>query len=297
MNRRTLTVLVIAVLAVLAIGFSAATLPSMVSPEGDGSETDGGPLVNQTDEPDPEPQDGTGVSEFGERLLSILLLITALGVFVYLAIYRSRAAAMILVLLIVAVVIGLLLQFGGPPDVAEEAADPLVPGDGEEGEGEADSDGETDDSLLDVPPELVAALLGLVFLVLLGVLRARSDDGGSGAEADAGESDDRRSLGAIAGRAADRIEDGDIEGADAENEIYRAWREMTTQLDIENAEATTPREFRDRAVDTGLPPDDVRELTDLFELVRYGGEDATTDREQRAVRVLRRIESAGGERE
>jgi len=129
------------------------------------------------------------------------------------------------------------------------------------------------------------------------VLRARSDDDSSRAEIDTEEPDSQRALGAIAGRAADRIEDGDIEGADAENEIYRAWQEMTTQLDIENAEATTPREFRDRAVNTGLPPDDVRELTDLFELVRYGGEDATADREQRAVRVLRRIESAGGERE
>lgn len=296
MNRRSLTVLVIAVLAVLAIGFSAATLPSMVSPDGDGSETDGGPLINQTDEPDSEPQDGTGVSEFGERLLSLLLIVTALGGLVYLALYRKKAAAMILVLVIAVVVVGILLYFGDPPNLSEAPPDPLVPGDGD-GDGESGSNGETDDSLLDVPPELVAALLGLVFLVLLAVLRARSNDSEPDAEADTGESDDGRALGAIAGRAADRIEDNNSEGADAENEIYRAWREMTTQLDIENGEATTPREFRDRAVDTGLPPDDVRELTDLFELVRYGGEDVTADREQRAVRVLRRIESAGGERE
>jgi hypothetical protein len=44
-----------------------------------------------------------------------------------------------------------------------------------------------------------------------------------------------------------------------------------------------------------MAPDDVRELTRLFERVRYGGESATAAREERAVQVLRRIESTYGE--
>jgi hypothetical protein len=64
---------------------------------------------------------------------------------------------------------------------------------------------------------------------------------------------------------------------------------MTAQLDIESGEATTPRELERRAVTAGMAPDDVRELTALFETVRYGGESATEDREQRAMAVLRRL--------
>jgi hypothetical protein len=46
-----------------------------------------------------------------------------------------------------------------------------------------------------------------------------------------------------------------------------------------------------------MDPDDVDELTRLFERVRYGDERATDARAERAVAALRRVESAysGGE--
>ncbi|WP_458206633.1 DUF4129 domain-containing protein [Haladaptatus sp. NG-SE-30] len=93
-------------------------------------------------------------------------------------------------------------------------------------------------------------------------------------------------VGRTAGDAADRIESE----ASVENEVYRAWREMTHHLDVSAPESSTPGEFAAAAVDAGMNRDDVSELTNVFEEVRYGGEDATGDRERRAVSALRRIE-------
>jgi hypothetical protein len=70
---------------------------------------------------------------------------------------------------------------------------------------------------------------------------------------------------------------------------------MTAQLDVEGPESTTPREFQAAAVEAGMGPEDVRELTHLFEDVRYGGYSPTADREQRALAVLRRIEEKYGD--
>ncbi len=99
-------------------------------------------------------------------------------------------------------------------------------------------------------------------------------------------------IGAAAGAAADRI-DAD---ADVSNEVFRAWREMTRHLRVDRPAASTPAEFADAAVDAGMDPDDVAELTDLFEAVRYGGQTATDERARRARAALRRIERTyGGE--
>ncbi|SDX59070.1 DUF4129 domain-containing protein [Halobellus clavatus] len=99
---------------------------------------------------------------------------------------------------------------------------------------------------------------------------------------------DVREVGRAAGAAADRLE-GD---ADVGNEVYRAWVEMTAHLDVERPASSTPGEFAAAAVDAGMDPDDVDELTHLFEAVRYGDEGVTDARAERAVAALRRIESA-----
>lgn len=95
-----------------------------------------------------------------------------------------------------------------------------------------------------------------------------------------------------AGRAADRI--GTAEGADLENEVYRAWFEMTQLLDVERPETSTPGEFADAATAAGLRDEHVRSLTNLFESVRYGPTETTPELEERAVETLQRIESVYG---
>jgi hypothetical protein len=101
---------------------------------------------------------------------------------------------------------------------------------------------------------------------------------------------DVRAIGEAAGRAADRIESD--AGEEFENEVYRAWAEMTDQLTVEHPESSTPAEFATAAVEAGMDAADVDRLTGLFEAVRYGGLDATSEREDEAVETLRRIESA-----
>ncbi|MFC7044839.1 DUF4129 domain-containing protein [Halobacteriaceae archaeon GCM10025711] len=139
---------------------------------------------------------------------------------------------------------------------------------------------------------VVLAVIGLVLVV--AVFRATGNDDTGGPRPDPEPEPDEESLTAIgeaAGAAADRIE-GD---ADVENEVYRAWREMTRHLDVPNPAASTPGEFAAAATDAGMASADVSELTDLFEAVRYGGVEPTADREERAVAALRRIEAAYGE--
>jgi len=89
-----------------------------------------------------------------------------------------------------------------------------------------------------------------------------------------------------AGRAADRIKESNVA---VDNAVYRAWLEMTGLLDLENPESTPPRDFAEAAIDIGLSRDDVTELTELFNEVRYGGKEARA-REDRAIGVLRNIE-------
>jgi hypothetical protein len=134
---------------------------------------------------------------------------------------------------------------------------------------------------------LLAAVVGAVALLFLST----GDDEAvpdRGEAVDDPDDVDVREVGRAAGAAADRIE----ADADVENEVFRAWREMTTHLDLPNPRSSTPGEFADAAVDAGMDRGDVRELTRLFEEVRYGDVDPTDDRERRAVEALRRIESA-----
>nr|WP_303646993.1 DUF4129 domain-containing protein [Haloarchaeobius salinus] len=105
-------------------------------------------------------------------------------------------------------------------------------------------------------------------------------------ETDPPDSPDVGAVAAAAGRAADRIE----ERPGTENEIYRAWVEMTRHLPVDHPDTSTPREFEAVAVEAGFDADAVGELTDLFESVRYGQESATAEREDRAVEALRRLE-------
>jgi hypothetical protein len=67
-----------------------------------------------------------------------------------------------------------------------------------------------------------------------------------------------------------------------------------TRRGLSRAAACTPREFAERLVSAGLPPDSVERLTRLFESVRYGGH-ASTDRDRReAVDCLEAIVRACG---
>ncbi|WP_435152675.1 DUF4129 domain-containing protein [Haladaptatus sp. DFWS20] len=143
------------------------------------------------------------------------------------------------------------------------------------------------------PSVVLFVVLGIALVGALALLVKSSsgDDPETTTVEEPFEDEDIAAVGRAAGEAADRIESD----ASVENEVYRAWREMTQHLDVSAPESSTPGEFAVAAVDAGIACDDVTELTNIFEEVRYGGEDATGEREQRAVDALRRIEQTYAE--
>ncbi|WP_246308284.1 DUF4129 domain-containing protein [Halosimplex rubrum] len=147
---------------------------------------------------------------------------------------------------------------------------------------------------MDVPPAAILGVFGVVLVATAAVLfRASGDQAITTMEeeaADEGEGADVMDLAQAAGRAADRLEE---HNADVDNEVYRAWWEMTSMLDVPNPDSATPGEFAEAAVDVGLGEDDVQELTRLFEEVRYGKRDAGS-REDLAIDVFRNIEAEYG---
>ena len=155
-----------------------------------------------------------------------------------------------------------------------------------------------DPLITNLPAEAVLGVFGVVLVGTAAALyRASGGDTISDIDERDPEADDAdpftpRDLAAAAGRAADRLE---AHNADVDNEVYRAWWEMTSMLDVADPDTATPGEFADAAVDAGMGPDDVAELTRLFEEVRYGRRDPDS-REKVALSVFRSIEHAYGER-
>ena len=143
-----------------------------------------------------------------------------------------------------------------------------------------------------IPPVLLGVGAAGVVLLAVGALYVMtgSDESFDMVESDEEETFDVKpeTIAQSAGHAADRIEESDVP---VDNAVYRAWQEMTALLDMESSESTPPADFAERAVESGLDEAKVRELTDLFRDVRYG-EKSATEREDRAVEVLRDIEQS-----
>nr|WP_303648673.1 DUF4129 domain-containing protein [Haloarchaeobius litoreus] len=148
------------------------------------------------------------------------------------------------------------------------------------------------------PPVVLVLLVATVVVGIVGfVVWADSDDEEPEeppeheGDAEAGPEARAAAIGTVAGQVADRLE----RDAGTENEVFRAWVEMTRHLPVDHPRSSTPSEFADAAVDAGVAREDVAELTALFEEVRYGGEPVTADRATRAVDALRHIEDEYGE--
>lgn len=178
--------------------------------------------------------------------------------------------------------------------------EPVIPNDSNDSAGVGDGTGDGDGTTQTVPdvPIAILAILAILAAAAVGGVLVRRDatDDEDPFESTAADPEDEAStvdvnaLGDAAGRAAERIERTD----DLDNEIYRAWVEMTTHLDVEHPSSSTPGEFATAARAAGVAEDDVAELTELFERVRYGHEAVTPERERRAVEALRRIDAQYG---
>lgn len=210
----------------------------------------------------------------------------------------ATTAVIALVSLVVLAVVASSLPAYAPADGPNATAD------GSEGQPEGDDERGASGAIGLVPWELlfplVLAFAGL--LALATVYRALRrpvghdsrgggrpdplDESGEVEEPDEAE-EPLEAVAEAAGTAADRLE-----GDAVENDVHRAWREMTRALSVSNRQARTTGEFAEAAIRAGMDERDVDDLTELFEDVRYGGREPTDADERRAIEVLRRIEDA-----
>ena len=309
MKRESIVALLLALLVVVARGGAAAPLDTAVTTNGGGF--GGGPVDGAGGEEAPdetgfdsEPGGAMDLSLGGvcypwlaepPALLALFGLLLLIGWFGYRETESLFAAGVIAgtVFLPIGLVWAVLtacrdVEFDPQVGLADDDGDAIFgPGGGAPGVGNGDGVASTPEAVF-----LIVVVLALLASLLV-LLATRGDDADDGA-LEAGGRDEREradpdlsAVGRAAGAAADRIEVGD-----AENEVYRAWREMTEVLDVDRPASSTPGEFATAAIDAGVAREPVERLTDVFERVRYGGADPTGDRERQAVEALRRIEAA-----
>ncbi len=287
----------LALLAVLAISVAAATIDEPGGGSGGfgAGDTGSAGIGSEPFAIDFSPDDPTSTSppgwlvEWFGRLLFLLFAVASL--YTLYQFYRQHGLRGIATVAGIGVVLAgflyLLLQSGGGGDGLNRGGGSanntsLIPAGGVPGGSEAAVPA-TD------PPTVLAALFCLALLAAgLVLVRATGDDEFT-PEPDPlpDEGTDVQAVGRVAGEAADRI----ARGAVTDNEVYRAWREMTGHLDVANPQSSTPNEFAAAAVDAGMAREDVEALTELFEAVRYGGAAVTEEREQAALDALRNIEA------
>jgi len=306
-ERRTALSLLLAVLAVAALAVSAATLDSTTTTTRSGS-VGGGTQSGEVGFGDaPESGIDVGGAAGGEptsanicveELRSPLAQFGALAIALvgFLLLYRQMDSVVVAGLSLASLgfpflfIWGLLISCGQSNDTSEadyglgETNETgLMDGGGAAGfagSGEAVTTPTAALGLL-----LVVAIAGSVVLLIQSAATDQTDPGDTEPEATVAEP--ASAVGTVAGQAADRLADD----ADVSNEVYRAWREMTTYLDVDHPRASTPAEFAAAAVDAGMAREDVTELTAVFEEVRYGPGSVTDDQERRAREALRNIEA------
>jgi hypothetical protein len=300
--------LVLAALAVVAIAAAAASLDSAVAGGGDGiaGGTDGsaGPESGVVDRPGLVDAPLTS-SEVGGVCLpllrrpavvaGLLLFLAAVGA----AAYWDTGALLPAVVVPGAVAVPIAIVYVPLAFCGAAAADPGLPlpaGEAANGSivaGGGGSPGGVAGSAPSLPTLALGGLLAVAVAAsaaLLLLTTASGDDDGGPPEDPPEAGPDPAAVAAAAGDAADRIESG--EDAASENGVYRAWERLAVALEMPAPAASTPGEFADAAVEAGLDPDRVAELTELFAAVRYGDAPPTPERERRAVAALRDVEAS-----
>lgn len=295
MDRQTLRYAVVALLGGVAVALAAATFPTTRRTGTTGTESgESGAGTLPIPTPEEEPTTAVEPPPLITEVMSVLVAIMALALLVYCILYWREALRRILEGVIIGGFMFLLLQL----IIRFFSVDR---GEGEVGIGDDPTfgiGGEGGDTLVSTDPSSLSVLFVLLFGILIVGLAAvltqkPDDDEDESKEQAAADADTVAAVGRAAGRAADRIAESD----EHENEIYRAWAEMARQVRPSDPETKTPAEFADAAIEAGMEPADVRELTRLFEQVRYGTDEPSEADEQRAIGLLRRLESTYTEEE
>jgi hypothetical protein len=286
-RRKLAAVLLVAIVIAATVMLSAALPHLELSPQGRPlpslarSESKGLPLPNLPG------------WQIPDSLFSLLLILFGLLMLVFIAVgiispkTRKRTISN-LVLILGLVVISLVL--GSPPDSSNQlAATPTAPAPLAEVPVPPSSQGAigADFELATAPPPWLIWSISLVLALTIAAGLAASawvvwratHLPASSLEQLAGEAQE-----ALAALRA---------GADPRDTILRCYLEMSRvlrqQRGIVRNQAMTPREFESSLTDAGLPSEQVRQLTRLFELVRYGARLPAGTQEQEAVACLTAI--------
>lgn len=314
MNRETARIAVLAACCVVAIALASATLPAptQVDSSGDGDspgggeqfglseEGDGGGLLPSSDRRANSGSTGPALGFCQPVLLNVEVigalvvgLVLAGGLLARLYDRQVGSATVVAGLVVLGLVLLLFLLACTPsgeilPD--SPAGTPSVGGEDSGESGSGAGDGDTVVPSITLPTVAIVVLVGLalVGLTVAGLSVTRTSQGDDDQPTPPSPAMAETTISSVAGETADELE-GESDVA-LENTIYQAWVDMTEQLAVEQPETSTPAEFERAAVDAGMNPEDVAELTSLFEMVRYGTATATANREQKAISVLRRIE-------
>ena len=265
MNRSRLASVLVAVLAGLALAVGAAVIDARTghpreSGGGTGSGSRGffgsGSSFSLGSSSSP-PTIGTFPAEF---LQVLLVVVGALALVFFVFHWKELSLADLRRAAVGAVVLGALLAagycflrlFGGGSEEGNAsglgASQPSLPGGG--------AGGSSDAALQPLTTGLpvVALVVGVVLVVGLAVVtRSGSDAEMTEPESASADPAVMAGVGRAAGRAADRIADD----AKLENEVYRAWREMTRHLDVARPESSTPGEFARAATEAGMNEEDI----------------------------------------
>lgn len=304
--RDSLVAVAVTLLCVLALGVGAAGLQELTDDPDSGPPEVEGEGGEQPEDPSRDSQasgnnqqrlalDGDTSDEciagFNQRDLAVLTVVFSFSLALLAVVITRQPIVGVLVLPVVFLpafaIMLVVTAFLGCPVPAQEAITNVqnLTTAQNVSTGNATAQGDSNSFWGDIRLFGVLAVLVLsTFLMALYVQRRNSGDAGEAKNYQADSTPEE--IGAAAGKLADEIE----EGASVPNGVYEAWVEMTDVLEIEDPETSTPQEFADAARAAGIAQNDVEELTDLFEEVRYGTVTPTEQRENRALEALRRIE-------
>ena len=297
-SRSTALRVTAALIGIVAIALVASTIPEVLEQSSGsvGTGGDGGSVTSEQESVDLHQTDSFTHADLILRMLAIgtavFLVVATIALLVdhprefLVGMAKITLALGVLVAIITA---GLMLSdFGMEQESAEPEGEP--PTEGEPGDGGSDSGSEAPEVS---GPLIVVAIVLLTALAGVGWILWNRHRTGSDIADESADETTTDLVGSVAGETADRIEADD--GGSLENEVFRAWREMTNLLSVDNPETSTPGEFAVAAIHAGFGREEVTELTTLFETVRYGDVDASATDERRAVEILRRVEAAATE--
>lgn len=305
MVQTSVQVLLIGGLAIIAFGLAAATLTTPVDSGTigvGGSETDlpSGGTPNNGSAPALSP---LPITEGSGGLLSWSLCVESVGpVPTWAALFGGLLGLALLVRYVSGgvpalavgllgiwpvLLIWLLVTAGCPVDpglpVGGEQSTGLIPSTGSETE---EGGGTAVTPAVSVPWVVLLVLLVIGIGVVIGAFRIDE----TGDHTNATKTGSATSEQPVGRARKDTAQQTDLGGQAADNDVYRAWRQMIEQADVDYDQTQTPTELIDPIAETGRDRTAVQALTTLFKTTRYGTTPPSPAREQRAKELLERIE-------